>query len=403
MAEPPRLRRRRSRRRPARRRRRAGPPRAAHARRRASARSLALVVGLGLVLLGYQEIALPACAAGLTGFFVAAVARGERGALVARLVGQRSAYQIPEVARAAERMASTRAPPRARARTHPPRPRRRGHRAGARRASTASPSASSPHADDLLGLAFLIASDGVKVHPASSPCSTACSARRRAARSTAARSPRRTCASRSSACAPRSTPEALPRPDRSGRTLAAAVPTWYNARAQPSRPRKGGPWLLSRRRRRDDDGARARGEGQAQEEPAAGGHAALHVCAMVGVDTLGQVSSFGAQTFFWIADPLRFLPAAVRVRDERARVHLRPGGRAVRVDEALLRAAHGQLRRRAVLDHEPALGRRHALLPRERGVLGVLHPPRRAQDQRSSATSRSPICCSSWRSSGSAS
>ena len=36
-----------------------------------------------------------------------------------------------------------------------------------RSASTASPSASSPHADDLLGLAFLIASDGVKVHPAS--------------------------------------------------------------------------------------------------------------------------------------------------------------------------------------------------------------------------------------------
>ena len=32
---------------------------------------------------------------------------------------------------------------------------------------TASPSASCPYADDLLGLAFLIASDGVKVHPAS--------------------------------------------------------------------------------------------------------------------------------------------------------------------------------------------------------------------------------------------
>ncbi|MDX6561202.1 MAG: hypothetical protein QOD65_1016, partial [Gaiellales bacterium] len=45
----------------------------------------ALVLGLALVLLGYGEIALPACAAGLTGFFVAAVARGERGALVARL------------------------------------------------------------------------------------------------------------------------------------------------------------------------------------------------------------------------------------------------------------------------------------------------------------------------------
>jgi hypothetical protein len=126
----------------------------------------ALAVGLGLVLLGYQEIALPACAAGLTGFFVAAVARGERGALVARLVGQRSAYQIPEVARAANRMAST------------------AHRYELARALSRlvlvaegiEPASSGadgiaerilPHADDLLGLAFLVASDGVKVHPAS--------------------------------------------------------------------------------------------------------------------------------------------------------------------------------------------------------------------------------------------
>jgi hypothetical protein len=126
----------------------------------------ALVLGLALVLLGYGEIALPACAAGLTGFFVAAVARGERGALVARLVGQRSAYQIPEVARAADRMAST------------------AHRHELARALSrlvlvaegVEPASSGiegiaerivPHADDLLGLAFLIASDGVKVHPAS--------------------------------------------------------------------------------------------------------------------------------------------------------------------------------------------------------------------------------------------
>ena len=116
--------------------------------------------------LGYQQIALPACAAALTGFFVAAVARGERGALVARLVGQRSAYHIPEVARAAERMASRRTATSSPA--HSP-------------ASCSSPRASSPparaldgiaerilpYADDLLGLAFLIASDGVKVHPAS--------------------------------------------------------------------------------------------------------------------------------------------------------------------------------------------------------------------------------------------
>jgi hypothetical protein len=127
---------------------------------------LALVVGLGLVLLGYTQIALPACAAALTGFFVAAVARGERGALVARLIGQRSAYQIPEVARAAERMASAQ---------H----RHELARALARLVLVAEgiePAVAGlegiserilPHADDLLGLAFLIASDGVKVHPAS--------------------------------------------------------------------------------------------------------------------------------------------------------------------------------------------------------------------------------------------
>ena len=127
---------------------------------------LALVVGLGLALLGYEEIALPACAAALTGFFVAAVARGERGALVARLVGQRSAYQIPEVARAAERMASTaRRQELARALT------RLVFVADGIEPTAAGlegiPERILPLADDLLGLAFLIASDGVKIHPAS--------------------------------------------------------------------------------------------------------------------------------------------------------------------------------------------------------------------------------------------
>jgi hypothetical protein len=127
---------------------------------------LALVLGGCLALVGYQQIAVPACAAALTGFFVAALARGERGALVARLVGQRSAYQIPEVARAAQRMASM------------------GRRHELARALTrlvlvaegvepAAPGLDGiaerilPHSDELLGLAFLIASDGVKVHPAS--------------------------------------------------------------------------------------------------------------------------------------------------------------------------------------------------------------------------------------------
>jgi hypothetical protein len=127
---------------------------------------LALVLGGCLALVGYQQIALPACAAALAGLFVAAVARGERGALVARLVGQRSAYQIPEVARAAARMASM----------------QRRHELAraltrlvlvAEGIEPATPGLNGiaerilPFADDLLGLSFLIASDGVKVHPAS--------------------------------------------------------------------------------------------------------------------------------------------------------------------------------------------------------------------------------------------
>ena len=161
----PRFRRRRPRRRSPRRRRRAGAPRAAHARRRVGA-ALALVSASASCSSATSEIALPAGAAALTGLFVAAVARGERGALVARLVGQRSAYQIPEVARAAERMACM------------------GHRHELARALArlvfvaegiepaaigmdGIPERILPHADDLLGLAFLIASDGVKVHPAS--------------------------------------------------------------------------------------------------------------------------------------------------------------------------------------------------------------------------------------------
>jgi hypothetical protein len=115
---------------------------------------LALLIGAGLVTLGHAEIALPAGAGALAGLFLAAVARG-----------QRSAYQIPEVARAAERMACM------------------GRRRELARALTRMvlvaegvepasagiegiPERISAYADDLLGLAFLIASDGVKVHPA---------------------------------------------------------------------------------------------------------------------------------------------------------------------------------------------------------------------------------------------
>jgi hypothetical protein len=126
---------------------------------------LALVIGVGLVVLGHAEIALPAGAGALAGLFLAAVARGERGALVARLIGQRSAYQIPEVVRAAERLACmSRRRELARALT-----RLVLVAEGVEPAAVGSegiPERISAYADDLLGLAFLIASDGVKVHPA---------------------------------------------------------------------------------------------------------------------------------------------------------------------------------------------------------------------------------------------
>jgi uncharacterized protein YjeT (DUF2065 family) len=102
---------------------------------------MALAVGLALVLLGYQEIALPACAAGLTGFFVAAARAANRMA---------SVEHRHELARALSRLVLV--------------------AEGIEPASGGVDGIAArilPHADDLLGLAFLIASDGVKVHPAS--------------------------------------------------------------------------------------------------------------------------------------------------------------------------------------------------------------------------------------------
>ena len=66
----------------------------------------ALFAGAVLAIVGQFGIAAPAGLGAIAGLFVWLHARSDRGALVLRLVGQRSCYEIPEVERAAARMAT---------------------------------------------------------------------------------------------------------------------------------------------------------------------------------------------------------------------------------------------------------------------------------------------------------
>ena len=112
------------------------------------------------------------------------------------------------------------------------------------------------------------------------------------------------------------------------------------------------------------------------------------VCALVGLDTLGQVSSWGAQTFTWLVVLAVALCAALRPRHGRAGQRVHPGGRPVRVDEAVLGPVLGRHRRRPLLGHEPAVGRRVAgvhLRPR----LGAATSPRSVPARSATTSSRS--------------
>ena len=317
----PRIRRRRSGSRSACGRGRARPPRAAHARCRsrggAGARRRA-----GLVLLGHTEIALPAGAGALTGLFVAAVARGERGALVARLIGQRSAYQIPEVVRAAERMACMAPPPRAGARADPPRLRRRGHRAGHAR----------PRRHRRAHLR-------ARRRPARSRVPDRLRRRQGASREPGAARPPARLDDAQPALQPRH-PRAAPahrhpahaRVDRrvaaarDGRNLRKSRLRldWPAVVIQPTathRPRRKGSPMAAPDSSvgRNDDSARARGEEQAQEELAARGHVALHGLRDGRRGHARPGLELRRPDVLLDRRPVRFLPAAVRVRDERAR------------------------------------------------------------------------------------
>jgi hypothetical protein len=125
----------------------------------------ALVAGAGFGALGQLAIAIPAALGAIAGLVVWLHARSDRGALVLRLVSQRSCYDIPDVERAAARMATSelrqslaRSLTRSVLETYglePMNPLRivLGERVD-------------EHCDDILAIAYLLAREGVRIHPA---------------------------------------------------------------------------------------------------------------------------------------------------------------------------------------------------------------------------------------------
>jgi hypothetical protein len=125
----------------------------------------ALVAGAVFGSLGQFAIAIPAALGAVAGVVVWLHARSDRGALVLRLVSQRSCYDIPDVERAAARMATSELR-RSLSRTltrivletyglEPLSPSRLvlGERVD-------------EHCDEILSIAYLLAREGVRIHPA---------------------------------------------------------------------------------------------------------------------------------------------------------------------------------------------------------------------------------------------
>jgi hypothetical protein len=125
----------------------------------------ALAAGALLAVAGQFGIAIPAALGAIAGLVVYLHARSDRGALVQRLVSQRSCYEIPEVERAAARMATSdlrRALSRSLARlvleTHGLEPRNP--------LRPALPARIAAHTDEMLSISYLLAREGVRIHPA---------------------------------------------------------------------------------------------------------------------------------------------------------------------------------------------------------------------------------------------
>ena len=120
------------------------------------------------------------------------------------------------------------------------------------------------------------------------------------------------------------------------------------------------------------------------------------ICALVGLDTLGQVSGYGAQTFTWliVLAVMFVLPYALLMAEFGSALH--PGGRPIRVDEARRGAASG----RASEPSSTGSRTRSGSAARWRSS----PPPRGATTSPTSAPGgRSATTCSRRSSSGSAS
>jgi hypothetical protein len=126
----------------------------------------AALVAILFALAGRFDLAGPALTGGIAGLAVALLARSDRQALIVRLVGQRSAYAIPDVARAAQRIST----PMVRQTLARSLTRLVLEADGLEPSSPvlfALPDRVSRHSRELLGVAYLLAHESVKVHPAS--------------------------------------------------------------------------------------------------------------------------------------------------------------------------------------------------------------------------------------------
>jgi hypothetical protein len=125
----------------------------------------ALAAGAALAAVGQFGIAAPAALGAIAGLFVFLHARSDRGALVMGLVSQRSCYDIPDVERAAARMATSelrrtlsRSLSRIVLETYGLEPQNPLRPVLTERVES--------HADEILSISYLLAREGVRIHPA---------------------------------------------------------------------------------------------------------------------------------------------------------------------------------------------------------------------------------------------
>ena len=126
----------------------------------------AAILGVVLIAMGEPRFGFPPLLGAVVGLAVAAVARADRHALVRRLVRQRSAYEIEEVAAAADRLVTRRRLRAGRARRGPAVLEAEGLAPAQPRAPPA-PRARARVPPRALAIAFHLARGDARVHPTS--------------------------------------------------------------------------------------------------------------------------------------------------------------------------------------------------------------------------------------------